>query len=128
MNAIVTDLAGHVGVQKACAALAYPRSRYYRPPGTATSGAADRQPPTSPRALSAAERETVRATLNSDRFVDSSPREVYGTLLDEGVFLCSISTLYRILRANVVQPAAKFVRPASRQHPHRVEPTRNKRL
>ncbi len=100
MKAIVTELAGHVGVQKACAALAYPRSHYYRLPGTPTSGAADRQPPTSPRALSAAERETVRATLNSDRFVDSSPREVYGTLLDEGVFLCSISTLYRILRAN----------------------------
>jgi putative transposase len=100
MKAIVTELARHVGIQKACDVLAYPRSRYYRPPGTPTSGAADRQPPTSPRALSAAERETVQATLNSDRFVDSSPREVYGTLLDEAVFLCSVSTMYRILQTN----------------------------
>ncbi len=73
---------------------------HYRLPGTVTTSKADRQPPTSPRALSAAERETVRATLNSDRFVDCSPREVYGTLLDEGVFLCSTSTMYRILQAN----------------------------
>ena len=54
----------------------------------------------SPRALSAAEQEKVRQTLNSDRFVDSSPRQVYGTLLDEAEYLCSVSTMYRILRAN----------------------------
>jgi putative transposase len=53
----------------------------------------------SPRALPAVEREAVRDLLNSDRFVDSSPRQAYGTLLDEGQYLCSVSTMYRILQA-----------------------------
>jgi putative transposase len=38
--------------------------------------------------------------LHSERFVDKAPRTVYATLLDEGIFLCSVSTMYRILRAN----------------------------
>jgi hypothetical protein len=43
------------------------------------------------------EREEVRATLNSQRFCDSAPREVYATLLDEGVYHCHWRTMYRIL-------------------------------
>ena len=39
-------------------------------------------------------------TLHSPRFVDKAPAEAYATLLDEGVYLCSIATMYRILRAN----------------------------
>lgn len=39
----------------------------------------------------------MRETLNSDRFCDLAPREVYATLLDEGVYLCSVRTMYRIL-------------------------------
>jgi putative transposase len=52
----------------------------------------------SPRALSPEERTQVRTILNSERFVDCTPREVYATLLDEGRYLCSWSTMYRILR------------------------------
>lgn len=37
--------------------------------------------------------------LHEDRFVDKAPAEVYATLLDEGVYLCSIRTMYRILQA-----------------------------
>lgn len=50
-----------------------------------------------PRALGAAERAQVRAILNSDRFADCAPRTVYATLLDEGQYLCSWRTMYRIL-------------------------------
>jgi putative transposase len=51
-----------------------------------------------PRALTEAEETVVRNLLNSDRFQDRSPYEVYGTLLDEdGRYLCSIRTMYRIL-------------------------------
>ncbi len=32
--------------------------------------------------------------------MDKAPTEVYAKLLDEGIYLCSISTMYRILRAN----------------------------
>jgi putative transposase len=51
-----------------------------------------------PRALAPVEETAVRDVLNSDRFQDMSPYEVYGTLLDEdGRYLCSIRTMYRIL-------------------------------
>jgi putative transposase len=58
-----------------------------------------RPSPSSPRTLSAAEEATVRQILHSDRFMDSSPYQVYGTLLDEGHYYCSIATMYRLLRA-----------------------------
>jgi transposase InsO family protein len=49
------------------------------------------------RALSSEERRQVRDLLNSERFTDQSPYEVYATLLDEGVYHCSIRTMYRLL-------------------------------
>lgn len=52
-----------------------------------------------PRALSEQERQAVLAQLHSDRFVDQAPAEVYATLLDEGSYLCSVRTMYRILEA-----------------------------
>jgi len=49
-------------------------------------------------ALSIEEQQTVLATLNSERFADQPPTEVYASLLSEGVYYCSVSTMYRILR------------------------------
>ena len=54
----------------------------------------------SPRALSEAERSLVLSTLNEERFCNLAPAEVYATLLDEGKYLCSERTMYRILKAN----------------------------
>src|SRR5262249_37441295 len=54
----------------------------------------------SPRALSEEEQSAVRETLNSPRFRDQAPREVYATLLDEERYLCSWRTMYRILDQN----------------------------
>ncbi len=54
----------------------------------------------SPRALSETEREEVRHELNSERFQDLAPREVYATLIDEGRYLCSWRSMYRILVDN----------------------------
>ncbi len=56
-----------------------------------------RERPTPPRTLSAEERHTVLETLNSPQFVDQAPAEVYARLLDEGTYLCSIRTMYRLL-------------------------------
>ena len=86
-------------VTAACEALQVPRSALYR---------ARRPRPTSlpvdtpggRRALSAEETAQVRATLDSERFQDNAPREVYASLLDEGQYLCSVATMYRILREN----------------------------
>ncbi|UIR39719.1 IS3 family transposase (plasmid) [Rhodococcus sp. DMF-1] len=50
--------------------------------------------------LTALERQQILDVLNSDRFVDQAPLEVYAQLLDEGIYLCSVSTMYRVLREN----------------------------
>jgi putative transposase len=47
--------------------------------------------------LSEAERQQVLELLHSERFVDQAPPVVYATLLDEGQYLCSVRTMYRIL-------------------------------
>jgi len=87
------------GLRRAvCTALGLPPASFYRRrrPPNPTPKAPRRQA----RALSAAERAHVLATLHEDRFVDLAPAEIYATLLDEGTYLCSIRTMYRILAAN----------------------------
>jgi putative transposase len=71
-----------------------------------------------PAELSAAEREEILAVLNSERFVDRSPAQVWAILLDEGAYLGSISTLYRVLR----QRAQTGERRAQATHPARKKP------
>src|SRR5664279_1762564 len=68
--------------------------------------------------LSDAERAHVLEVLNSPRFVDQAPLQIYAQLLDEGVYLCSVSTIYRVLRENTQ------VRDRRRQatHPPRAVP------
>jgi len=96
------DLGREVGVVAACQALGVSRSGLYRERQALVQGATPERPPASksPRALSEAERAAVRAELNGLRFQDQSPREIYATLLDEGRYLCSYRTMYRILVAH----------------------------
>ncbi len=68
------------------------------PPPTSTTAAP--KPTLSHRALSALERAHVLAVLHEERFQDQAPAEVYATLLDEGRYLCSERTMYRILDEN----------------------------
>ena len=90
-------LAQTIPVTHACEALGYPRSSLYR--SRRPKPANKQQKRLSPaRALSETERVAVRELLNSGRFQDDSPYQVYATLLDEGAYHCSISTMYRILR------------------------------
>ena len=101
MRETVTQLAQKTNRKQACDQLAYPRSSYYRQQQVKPTVTEPRPVPTpSPRALPPAEQDRVRDLLNSERFADSSPRQMYGTLLDEGQYLCSVSTMYRILKAN----------------------------
>ena len=60
-----------------------------------------RGPRPSPRALSAGERQAVLDVQHEQRFADAAPAEVYASLLDERAYLCSIRTMYRILKANL---------------------------
>jgi putative transposase len=57
----------------------------------------DAAAPTPARALKPEEREQVLDLMHSERFMDQAPREIYATLLDEGRYLCSVRTMYRIL-------------------------------
>jgi len=93
---MITELAKQVGVRGACQSLVVPRSSYYRSFHPLPS----RVRPRPPRALALAEQEEVRQVLNSERFQDSAPREVYASLLDEGYYLCHWRTMYRILDAD----------------------------
>ena len=100
MIAIVTAQKATLGVAPACRALAVPRATYYRwqqPQETAKGPGTPRRVP---RALPPEERRLVLALLNDDRFADRPPAEVYATLLDEGKFVCSIRTMYRVLQEN----------------------------
>jgi putative transposase len=87
--------------RKACASLGLSRSTYYRLSEPAVEKAQkERTRAKPPRTLSVAEREKVLAVLHEDRFVDKPPGQIYAALLDEGRYLCSVSTMYRILNAN----------------------------
>jgi len=75
-----------------------------------------RRPPAN--RLTPAERAAILTVLNSDRFVDTTPIEVFATLLDEGVYLASIATFYRVLRDNrQVKERRRIAR-----HPARARP------
>jgi hypothetical protein len=54
----------------------------------------------SARALTAPQHRMVLELLHAPRFADQAPAEIYATLLDEGVYHCSIRTMYRILEQN----------------------------
>lgn len=74
-----------------------PRSSYYRHLKPPLKGA-NKEKRRHPRSLNSEAKERVLAVLHEDRFADKAPQEVYASLLDEGIYLCSISTMYRILR------------------------------
>ena len=92
--AAVSELSPAVGVQAACAVLGLPRASYYRQQRPLFGPS---QKAVSARALSLPERGTVMDCLHEERFQDRSPAAVYATLLDEGVYHCSLRTMYRLL-------------------------------
>ena len=84
-----------MGVSQACRTLGVPRSSVYQARRPKVEPAPR---PTPERALSDEEKAKVRTVLNSERFCDSSARQVYATLLDEdGFYLCHWRTMYRVL-------------------------------
>jgi putative transposase len=113
-----TDLAALTSAKRACAVLGKSRATHYRRQRPRLPAGPRPPRPVPSNALTPAERDTVRATLNHESFVDKSPAQVWATLLDEGTYLCSESTMYRILRE------AGAVRDRRRQatHPPRTRP------
>ncbi len=95
MMQAVTQLAENSTLMAACNALRISRASLYR----------SRQPVRKrtvglhPRALSGIERAEVISTLNNSPFIDCAPAAVYAKLLEDGVYMCSVSTMYRLLHA-----------------------------
>jgi putative transposase len=136
----VNTLAPTVGRRRACDALGRSRATHYRHRDpqcphphpnerssngstghTAAASRADRPRDgrsCPPRALSDTERDRIVEVLDSERFCDLAPAQIWATLLDEGTYLCSIPTMYRLLRARAE------VRERRRQarHPATVKP------
>lgn len=90
--------ASELAVRPTCTALDLAPATYYRyRNGPVRSTALERLP--SGRALALTERRTVLDLLNSERFCDDAPRQIWAALLDEGQYYCSVSTMYRILHS-----------------------------
>lgn len=101
------QLAPQLGLSTACQVLGVPRSSLYR---ARQPQVAPKARPSPARALSEAEKTQVRQVLNSERFQDAAPRQVYATLLDEQVYLCHWRTMYRILKEHHEVQARRHIR------------------
>ena len=95
----VAELAPNCGVIiAACAALDLSRASFHRRQAAATRPPVPVRPRPKPaRALAANERQAVISLLRSEPYIDLAPAEVYATLLDQGIYHCSIRTMYRML-------------------------------
>ncbi|WP_399345261.1 IS3 family transposase [Umezawaea sp. Da 62-37] len=108
-----------LGTKPGCALVGKSRATLYRRRNPTPPVAGPHRPPAPhPASLSAAERAQVLDVLRSPRFVDKAPAQVWATLLDEGRYLCSISTMYRLLR----QAGEVRERRAQATHPAKVKP------
>jgi len=103
-----------LGVAPTCRALGVPRATYYRHRQPRRPA----RPRRSPRALGLAEQQAVLAALHAPRFADLAPAQVYATLLDEGQYLCSERTMYRLLAAHQEVRERRDVL----RHPHYAAP------
>ena len=97
----VAEIAPHVPMATTCKALGLNRATVYRHKERRRGDAPRRPRPRSspPRSLKAMEKQAVLDLLHSPRFVDQAPASVYAKLLDEGTYLCSVRTMYRLLAA-----------------------------
>ena len=93
---MVGEHGGQVGVEPLCRAVGLARATYYRQMVPTVPRNAQRHP----RRLEEPLEQEVLGVLNSERFCDMAPAEVFATLLDEGEYLCSERTMYRVLKRN----------------------------
>ncbi|MCX4097402.1 DDE-type integrase/transposase/recombinase [Nocardia sp. alder85J] len=87
-----------LGVSATCSLLGRSRATEYRRRNPIPHPRRQRRPGRHPAQLSDAERDRILAVLDSPRFADKAPAQVWAVLLDEGVYLASVATMYRLLR------------------------------
>jgi putative transposase len=115
-------LAPRIGTRAACAASGVPQATWYRrhraSPAPARRAPVPHRDRAQPRALTPAERAAILTALHAERFADAAPAEVWAILLDEGTYLGSLSTFYRLLR----QAGETRERRPQATHPAAVKP------
>jgi putative transposase len=121
-DAAITLMAPRIGTRAACAAAGVPQASWYRrhrisPPAPKPAPVPHTER-VQPRALAPAERTAILDALHSERFADLAPDEIWATLLDEGTYLGSVSTFYRLLR----EAGESRERRAQATHPAAVKP------
>jgi putative transposase len=118
----IAVLAPRIGVRAACAAASVPQASWYRrhraSPAVPRPAPVPQRDRVQPRALAPAERTAILSALHAERFADLAPAEVWATLLDEGTYLGSLSTFYRLLRS----AGESRERRAQATHPAAVKP------
>ncbi len=113
----VNELAPIIGIKQACRHMGRSRATHDRHNQPPLHGP-PRPRPRSHRALDPTEQTHILQTLNSERFFDLAPPQIWAQLLDEGTYLCSISTMYRLLR----QHHQIRDRGNQRRHPAHIKP------
>jgi putative transposase len=117
---IITERYGQQGSTlnkyEMCDALEMSRATYYRMTRIELHPA-EKKKQFSPRKLTVDEEEKVLLVLNSPRFCDMAPGEIYATLLDESIYLCSQRTMYRILESNKQNIQRRQKQPGSYARP-----------
>ena len=112
----VLELVSQSSCLAACTALAVSRTSFYRWRRPMVEQPVPQRK--SSRALSSTEAEAVFATLHSERFADQAPPQVYAKLLDEGVYICSSRTMYRLLsQAGEIEERRNQLRHPTHQRP-----------
>jgi len=102
---------------EACQSLGVPRSTYYRRQQPAAPKLATR--PLHPSSVTDGEKLSIISELTNERFSDLAVPQIHAMLLDEGRFLCSVSTMYRVLHATNMMVERR--RQVSRAHHPRPE-------
>ena len=102
MNAVLEHRPQRLPLARACFALGLNRgtiyARQHRPANDESVPRRSRKKSIQPRALSLKERTRIIEVLHSKPHSDQPPAEVYQRLLEQGQYLCSVSTMHRILR------------------------------
>ncbi len=115
MKTVLLERPERLPLTQACSVLGLNRSTVYArrqradEPGAARTS---RKGTFQPRALSPEERRQVLETLHSETYCDQPPAAVYQSLLQQGHYLCSVSTMHRLLRANQESGERRPQRPA----------------
>ncbi len=96
INEHFAELVEVTSTSRACTLLGKPRATHYRRRRPPVAGPPAPRP-APPNKLTEAERQHVLSLLRSQEYCDLAPAQVWARLLDDGVYLCSISTMYRLL-------------------------------